>query len=247
MESLQHIRVVLDRTSHPGNIGSAARAMKVMGLTELHLVSPERFPDSRATALASSADDLLEHARVCTRLDDALADCTLVLGTSARRRAVDPPLLDARQAAARLVAHSGPAALLFGTEKSGLDNAALDRCHGLVSIPTGDAYMSLNLAQAVQVLCYELHLAARAAGSSAVNVNPQREVASHERMEVFFDRLERTLAAIRFSTPGQNETLHRRLRRLFLRAAPDDDELNMLNGILSRTLRLAGADEREQD
>jgi len=247
MNVLDHIRIVLDRTSHPGNIGSAARAMKVMGLGHLHLVAPERFPDSRATALASSADDVLERARVCATLDEALAGCTLVLGTSARRRAVDPPLLEAREAACRLVAHTGPAAVLFGTEKSGLDNTALDRCHALVSIPTGDAYMSLNLAQAVQVICYELHLAGRDATPANHGEAAVRAPASHERMEVFFKRFERTLAAIRFSTPGQSETLHRRLRRLFLRAAPDDDEINMLNGILSRTLRLAGAHERETD
>lgn len=238
---------MLDRTSHPGNIGAAARAMKVMGLGHLHLIRPQRFPDSRATALASSADDVLERARVCETLDEALAGCTLVFGTSARKRAVDPPLLEPREAASRLVAHGGSAAVLFGTEKSGLDNDALDRCHALVAIPTGDAYMSLNLAQAVQVICYELHLAARQVESQSSTGSASRLPAPHERMEVFFQRLEHTLAVIGFSTPGQRETLHRRLRRLYWRASPDDDELNMLNGILSRTLRIAGADGRKSD
>ncbi len=250
MNPLSHIRIVLDRTSHPGNIGSAARAMKVMGLSRLHLVAPDRFPDSRATALASSADDLLDRAVVHSDLIGSIGDCTLVLGTSARLRSVRQEMFTPRQAAARMVACGGPVALLFGTEKSGLDNEALDRCHALVSIPTSDEYMSLNLAQAVQVLCYELHLAAIAgkpAGVEAQADSGAREIpaqpASTERMEVFFRRLERTLRAIRFSTPGQSETLHRRLRRLYLRARPDNDELNMLNGILSRTLKIAAADE----
>ncbi|MDT8449642.1 MAG: RNA methyltransferase [Wenzhouxiangellaceae bacterium] len=254
MENADRVRIVLDRTSHPGNIGAAARAMKVMGLTGLHLVRPGRFPHSQATALASSADDVLDRARVHDSLHDAIADCTLVLGTSARRRSVAQEVLDPRAAAVRALAEPGPVAILFGTEKSGLDNAALDRCHALLSIPTGDAYMSLNLAQAVQVICYELHLAARGrvAREQAGPGDPEaasaggRVAASAGRMEVFFDRLERTLAAIRFSTPGQTETLHRRLRRLFLRARPDDHELDMLNGILSRTMRLADNDERRR-
>jgi tRNA/rRNA methyltransferase/tRNA (cytidine32/uridine32-2'-O)-methyltransferase len=236
--SLDRVRIVLDHTTHPGNIGSAARAMKVMGLSQLHLVNPERFPDSRATALASSADDLLDQARVQTSIDAAIAGCSFVVGTSARPRSIHQPLLEPREAAARLLAEPGPVAVLFGTEKSGLDNAALDRCHALVSIPTGDAYMSLNLAQAVQVICYELHLAAREL-EPAPAAETEQVCASMERMEVFFERLETTLRAIRFSTPGQTETLHRRLRRVFMRARLDDDELNMLNGILSRTLYVA--------
>ncbi|MFU8876707.1 MAG: RNA methyltransferase, partial [Wenzhouxiangellaceae bacterium] len=185
MKSLDHIRIVLDRTSHPGNIGSAARAMKVMGLSRLHLVAPDRFPDSRATALASSADDILDRAVVHSGLLEAIGDCTLVLGTSARRRSVRQELLTPRQAAARMQEARGPVALLFGTEKSGLDNEALDRCHALVSVPTSDEYMSLNLAQAVQVLCYELHLAA-IAGTIAGEAECTTEPASAERMEVFF-------------------------------------------------------------
>ncbi len=238
---LDRVRIVLDHTTHPGNIGSAARAMKVMGLSQLHLVSPERFPDSRATALASSADDLLDKAIVQESIDQAIADCSFVVGTSARPRSISQPLLEPRAAARQLLSEPGPVAVLFGTEKSGLDNAALDRCHALVSIPTGDAYMSLNLAQAVQVICYELHLAGREC-EPARSDDAGLSSASMERMEVFFERLESTLRAIRFSTPGQTETLHRRLRRLFLRARPDDDELNMLNGILSRTLYIANRD-----
>jgi TrmH family RNA methyltransferase len=250
MDKLTRVRVVLDRTSHPGNIGAAARAMKVMGLGDLRLVRPERFPHAQATAMASNADDVLDAARVHSSLDDALAGCGLVIGTSARRRSVAQEIVDPAGAADAVLAERGPVALVFGCEKSGLDNDALDRCHKLVCVPTSAAYASLNLAQAVQVICYELHRAVRA-GAPSGNAVDGREPAAHERMEVFFERLERTLKAIRFSTPGQDRTLHRRLRRLFLRARPDDDELNMLNGILSRTLELAeergGAAEPEHD
>ncbi|MDT8409510.1 MAG: RNA methyltransferase [Wenzhouxiangellaceae bacterium] len=238
MNSLSNIRIVLDHTSHPGNIGAAARAMKVMGLEQLHLVNPSRFPHAQATALASSADSVLDAAQVHATLDEALAGCTLVLGTSARKRSVSQELLEPREAAARLMAQERPVAVLFGRERSGLENDALDRCHHLVCIPTGDQYMSLNLAQAVQVLTYEMFLAARAGQPQAPGHEP-RPLARAERMQVFFERLERTVRAIRFSTPGQTETLHRRLRHLFMRAAPDDDELNMLNGILSKTLKIA--------
>ena len=243
MDKLARVRIVLDRTSHPGNIGAAARAMKVMGLRDLHLVSPDRFPHAEATAMASSADDVLDRATVHESLADALAGCSLVIGTSARRRTVAQEMTDPRGAAGMVMQAPGEVALLFGCEKSGLDNDALDRCHALVSVPTSHEYRSLNLAQAVQVLCYELRLAD---GDPAAGPGGESRIpATAERMEVFFERLERMLRAIRFSTPGQDETLHRRLRRLFQRARPDDDELNMLNGILSRTLQLAERDERE--
>ena len=241
MKNLEHVRVVLDRTSHPGNIGAAARAMKVMGLRDLHLVAPDRFPHAEATAMASSADDVLGRATVHDSLADALSGCSLVIGTSARRRSVAQEMTDPEGAARMTLQAAGEVALLFGCERSGLDNDALDRCHALVSVPTSDEYRSLNLAQAVQVLCYELRLALV---DSAQPSGDGRVPATAERMDVFFERLERTLRAIRFSTPGQDETLHRRLRRLFQRARPDDDELNMLNGILSRTLQLAERDER---
>ena len=244
MESLAHVRIVLDRTSHPGNIGSAARAMKVMGLSDLRLVAPARFPDAEATALASSADDVLDSATVHDTLDDALAECTLVIGTSARRRSIEQEMTDARGAARMALESDAPVAMLFGCERSGLDNPALDRCRALIRIPTDSDYGSLNLAQAVQVVCYELRMTALDAAPRPSA--PARVPASDRRMEVFFSRLERTLEAIRFSTPGQDETLHRRLRRLFLRARPDDDELNMLNGILSRTLKTADVNERNR-
>ena len=244
MDRLARVRIVLDRTSHPGNIGAAARAMKVMGLGDLRLVRPQRFPHAEATAMASNADDVLDTAQVHESLDDALAGCTLVIGASARRRSVSQEIVDPAEAARRAMIESGPVAMLFGCEKSGLDNDGLDRCHALIRIPTASDYSSLNLAQAVQVICYELHRAEFDRDSG--DERGERVPASADRMEVFFERLERTLRAIRFSTPGQDATLHRRLRRLFLRARPDDDELNMLNGILSRTLETADARRGER-
>lgn len=241
---LQSIRFVLDQTSHPGNIGSAARAMKVMGLSQLHLVRPVLFPHAEATALASSADDILHRAEVHESMDAALADCTFILGTSARARSVAQPMLAPREAAARLTAETGPVAVVFGCERSGLDNTTLDRCHALIQVPTNPEYSSLNLAQAVQIMAYELRLATLEAGCSDVADKPLPVPASDTRMAVFFARLEQTLRIIRFSTPGQDETLHRRLRRVFLRARPDDDELNMLNGILSSTRKAAQGHDR---
>ncbi len=237
MDRLAPIRFVLERTSHPGNIGSAARAMKVMGLGDLRLVAPATFPNAEATALAAGADDLLARAGVHRSLGEAIEDCVWVIGTSHRARDVAQPMLEPREAARQALLQPGPVAVLFGCERSGLDNASMDRCNALVQIPTGPDYTSLNLAQAVQVMAYEFHLAGR---DEAVRPKrPEARPATADRLEVFFQRLEETLRVIRFSTPGQDETLHRRLRRVFMRARPDDDELNMLNGMLSRTLSAA--------
>lgn len=237
MNAQPSIRFVLDHSSHPGNIGATARAMKVMGLVDLHLVAPAEFPSAEATARAAGADDLLAAAHVHETLDEALADCVWVAGTSHRAEQVDQPLFEPREAVQQALRQPGPVAIVFGCERSGLDNAAMDRCNALIRIPTGSDYTSLNLAQAVQILSYEFHLAMRA--GATVGVHRGKQPASAERMGVFFQRLEATLAAIRFSTPGQDEMLHRRLRRVFMRARPDDDELNMLNGMLSRTLSTA--------
>ncbi|MEM7053658.1 MAG: RNA methyltransferase [Pseudomonadota bacterium] len=243
MQSLNTIRFVLDHTSHPGNIGATARAMKVMGLKHLSLVAPLKFPHAEATALASSADDLLDQASVYDTLDQAVADCTLVIGSSARHRTVSQEQIAPREAAQRMLDESGPVAVVFGCERSGLDNEALDRCHLLVAIPTAAEYQSLNLAQAVQVIAYELRQAALARGQRAIE-SPLHVPARAERMEVFFQRLERTVQMIRYGGAGQTETLHRRLRQLFLRARPSDDELNLFNGILSKTQQLAERQDR---
>jgi TrmH family RNA methyltransferase len=155
------IRIVLVDTSHPGNIGASARAMKNMGLVSLVLVRPQAYPDAEATARASGAADLLEKARVCASVDEAIGDCGLVLGTTARARSANWRVLDARAAAAEAAAAAvaKPVAILFGGERNGLANEALERCQALIRIPADDAYDALNLAQAVQVVCYEIRMA----------------------------------------------------------------------------------------
>lgn len=226
------IRIVLVGTTHPGNIGAAARAMKNMGLTDLALVQPRYFPDKEATARASGAEDLLDKATVVETLEEAIADCVYVAGASARSRAINWPCLDARDAAAKLLGESakGPVAAVFGSEKSGLSNAELDHCDTLLTIPTNPAFSSLNLAMAVQVLSYEL----RAAQTSG---QPQYEadapLATSAELEHFYRHLERVLTDIRFLDPDNPRHLMRRLRRLFIRARPDQNELNILRGVLT--------------
>lgn len=248
MSQPSNIRFVLDRPTHPGNIGAAARAMMVMGLSALHLVAPRRFPDAEATAMAAGAADLLGDARIHASLDEALAGCRLVLGTSARLRALSQPQLDARAAAARISAEAAnyPVAVLFGSEKRGLDNAAVGRCHFLVHIPCSEQYRSLNLAQAVQIVAYEIRLAGLTEHRPEIApVDWEPEPA--ENMELFFTRLERTLTEIRFLNPDQPKRLMQRLRRLFLRARPDENELNILNGILTAAVEAARAHARPRD
>jgi TrmH family RNA methyltransferase len=230
---LKNVRIVLVETTHPGNIGAAARAMKNMRLEQLCLVSPHRYPNAEATARASGADDLLACAQVFESLDAALTGCRLVIGSSARERAVAWPLLQPRECAERLVreATAGEVALVFGRESSGLSNEELDRCNYLVHIPTNPVYSSLNLGAAVQVLSYEVHQAWCGIGTS--EAQPLREVATADMLEGFHQHLAQTLLDIGFADPQQSEKLLRRLRSLFHRARPDRDELNILRGILS--------------
>ncbi len=240
------VRVVLLRTTHPGNIGAAARAMKTMGLRELVLVSPRAYPHEEATARASGADDVLTAARVCDHLDDALTGCRLVMGASARLRSVAWPQLTPPQAATRLLAEGaqGPVALLFGTEKSGLSNEELDRCQALVNIPANAQYSSLNLSMAVQVLAYELRMAWLAGTVAA----PPREVplARAEDLARFHEHLQQVLINAGFLDPAQPRQLMRRLRRLFARAELDEQELNILRGMLSAVDPLGEAAARRR-
>lgn len=228
---LRATRIVLVRTQHPGNIGSTARAMKNMGLHDLVLVAPRKFPHSQATALAAGAADVLEQARVCETLSEALAGCVHVAGTTARSRYLSQPVCTPREWVARRVASvaQGPVALLFGCERTGLTNAELDEAQEIVTIPVDDAYPSLNLAQAVQVLCYELRQAqpVEAMQQSTRDVVPQVE------MDRFYEHLERALVATRFLDPDNPRLLMRRLRLLFGRLEPDANEMNILRGILT--------------
>ncbi|MBT2970836.1 MAG: tRNA (cytosine(32)/uridine(32)-2'-O)-methyltransferase TrmJ [gamma proteobacterium symbiont of Ctena orbiculata] len=230
---LKNIRIVLVDTSHPGNIGAAARAMKNMALSQLHLVTPQLFPHQEATSRASGADDLLNSARVSGSLDEALAGCRLVVGTSARSRSVEWPVVSPREAAAKLVeeARQGDVALVFGRERSGLTNSELDRCTFLVNIPTNEAYSSLNLGAAVQVLAYEIYIAQR--GEPEAVLESRRDLATAEMLQGFHEHLAQALDDIGFTDPRQSQKLLRRLRSLFQRARPDKDEINIMRGILS--------------
>lgn len=238
----QKIRIVLIETSHPGNIGAVARAMKNMCLNDLYLVNPQQFPSATATARASGADDVLANAVVCADLNEAIADCQLVIGASARLRSINWPELNPRQCA-DLVTNAtddDSIAILFGREDSGLSNTELDRCQYLVHIPTNPEYMSLNIAAAVQVICYEIFMAREE--SSAVSTTPQLPVmeqhstqdrASAKQMEGLFQHMEVALTEIGFLKPPSCQKLMRRLRRLYNRAGLDATDVNILRGVLS--------------
>ncbi|MEJ2621863.1 MAG: tRNA (cytosine(32)/uridine(32)-2'-O)-methyltransferase TrmJ [Candidatus Thiodiazotropha sp.] len=230
---LNNIRIVLVDTSHPGNIGAVARAMKNMCLTQLYLVNPLQFPDAEATSRASGADDLLNQAKVVKSLDQALEGCRLVVGTSARSRTVNWPVSSPRASAEKLVAEAelGDVALVFGRERSGLTNSELDRCTFLVHIPTNQAYSSLNLGAAVQVLSYEVYLAHLQRVPAEQEI--ARDLATADMLQSFHNHLEQALDDIGFTDTRQSEKLLRRLRSLFQRARLDRDEVNILRGIFS--------------
>lgn len=233
---LNKVRIVLVETTHPGNIGAAARAMKNMGLTRLFLVKPQRYPSHEATARAAGADDVLADARVCHSLDQALEGCGVVFGASARSRSIPWPQLDPRQAAARtvLAGAAGEVAFVFGREHAGLTNLELDRCNYLVTIPTNPEFASLNVAAAVQVLSYELRVAAQEAAPAAALSEP---LASADERERFYRHLERVLLDLEFLNPANPKHLMRRLRRLFNRVDLDCNEINILRGILTAVER----------
>ena len=227
------ICIVLVGTTHPGNIGACARAMKNMGIHDMRLVDPQKFPHAEAKARASGAEDVLENATIFERLEDAITDCVYVAGASARSRSIDWPLLDAKDAAARLVVESnrGMVAVVFGPEQSGLCNSDLDRCDTLLTIPTDPNFSSLNLGMAVQVITYEIR-SALITDKSPEYVSDE-PAATSEEMEHFYEHLEQVLIDSRFLDPKNPRNLMRRLRRLFVRVRPDRNELNILRGILT--------------
>lgn len=234
---LANFRIVLSRTQNPGNIGSAARAMMTMGLRDLALVNPERFPHPQARAQASGALNVLDEAPVVATLEEAVADCAWVVGTSARARHLgDEPLTpEAFAERAKEIGRTGKVALVFGYEQSGLTNEELDRCNAVVAIPTNPGYSSLNLAQAVQVMCYVLRRAAiaEAPRTTIKDDNPLYQPPTAEQTEQFYEHLERTLLLTGFLDPQNPRLLMRRLRTLFNRAQPDLNELNLLRGVLT--------------
>jgi tRNA (cytidine32/uridine32-2'-O)-methyltransferase len=235
-ELLQRVRVVLVGTVHSGNIGSAARAMKNMGLRHLYLAAPLDFPHREATYRAVQASDILDAARVTETLQEAVADCSLVIGTSARERRIQLPQLSPREFGPRCIAMPAgeQIALVFGREDSGLSNEELRLCHAHVHIPTSVRYTSLNLAAAVQLLSYELRMAALGAlGSTASAPDWDEPLATVEGMERFYAHLEITLTEIGFLNPAAPRQLMTRLRRLFNRVRMDQMELNILRGMLT--------------
>ncbi len=230
---LANTRVVLSHTSHPGNIGAAARAMKTMGLSQLYLINPLKFPDEQAEAMAVSAVDILHQAKVVSSLEEALEGCVMVAGLSARIRDISHEVLPPRVAMPQLAqqALQHPVALLFGTEMSGLTNDELASCQLMVNIPTNPDYSSLNLASAVQLVSYELRLAAGLGNISA----PESVPAPAEQLDRYFVHLEQTLADIGFLQTRHTTKLMQKLRRLYARARPEQEEINILRGILTVT------------
>lgn len=231
---LDSIRIVLVNTSHPGNIGSVARAMKTMGLSQLYLVEPKHFPHANALELASSAEDILASARVVDTLEAAIADCHLVLATSARSREIPLDYRDPRQAGELSVsaAKQHQVALVFGPERTGLSNEALLRCHYHVIIPSNPDYSSLNLAAAVQVLCYECRVAALSAFESNQHQPLQDELASSDDIERLHQHLEQVMTKIGFYDPNNPKRLLQRLRRLIGRIHLEKMEVSILRGVL---------------
>jgi tRNA (cytidine32/uridine32-2'-O)-methyltransferase len=234
----ESIRIVCIGTSHPGNIGAVARAIKNMGLTKLYLVSPRCcFPNPHANARAAGADDVLENAVVTDDLSLALQDCGLVIGVSARQRHIALPILTPRVSAEQIVreAQQTSVAILFGAEDAGLTNEELHRCHHQVQIPCNPEFSSLNLAAAVQLLSYEIYLANLAQPSESEAAS---DWASADEMERFYTHLEEILIDIKFLDPTNPKHLMKRLRRLYHRARPDKTEINILRGILTAVKRV---------
>jgi tRNA/rRNA methyltransferase len=228
------VRIVLCRTSHPGNIGAAARAMKTMGLTDLRLVAPERFPDKEATWMATHAADVLENAKVVSSMEEAISDCALAFALSARPREWSPEVLDVRSAAQRAVALGEKVAFVFGSESAGLTNEEMFACQGLVHIPANPAASSLNVAQAVQVVAYETWVAAGA----TVPQFRKDKLATVEDLEGLYAHLHDASVRSGFHVPETGSKLPERLRRLFSRVPEmTREEVNILRGLLKALLK----------
>ncbi|MEH6635704.1 MAG: tRNA (cytosine(32)/uridine(32)-2'-O)-methyltransferase TrmJ [Halioglobus sp.] len=235
---LNNIRIVLVNTSHPGNIGGVARAIKNMGLSRLYLVAPRQYPDEQADWRAASAGDILQNAVVTNTLEEAIGDCQFVVGTSARNRRIPWPLLDPRQCAERMGVASSTeqVAVLFGREDRGLTNEELKVCNLHLNIPTSDAYSSLNLAMAVQIVCYELRMLLSQPELPLTDDEQwDTPFSTRDNMERFYTHMEQTLVDIEFLDPAAPRQLMARLRRLYARVRLDEMELNILRGIMTET------------
>lgn len=236
---LSNFKIVLVETSHPGNIGGVARAMKNMTMSELCLVKPKVFPSADATSRAAGSDDILSSAVVYDSLQEAISDCQIVLGASARDRTISWPELTARECAEKFVTaveakdkSRDKIAIVFGRENSGLKNHELDLCHYLLRIPCNTTYSSLNLAAAVQVVCYELFVASGQQMESTIGDKDEESLASARQMELFYEHLQQTLADIGFLHVDKSQSIMRRLRRIYNRVALNTKEVDILRGIL---------------
>ncbi|WP_154222120.1 RNA methyltransferase [Marinicella rhabdoformis] len=235
MERLNRISFALLNTSHAGNIGAAARAMKVMGMSDLRLMTPNDYPSAEATARASGADDVLYHATVVENVDQAIADSTLVMGTSARTRGMDIPVIGMREAAELLTQHAvkGRASLLFGKERYGMTNEEMQRCHYLVNFPANPEYSSLNLASAVQLAAYELRMQCLLT-QDVVDVEKEDvPFATMEKMDSFYQHLFGVLARVEFMKGENSKSLEEKFRMMFNRLRIERHEMDILRGMLS--------------
>ncbi len=238
MSYLDNVKIVLVETSHTGNMGSAARAMKTMGLTNLCLVNPVIKPDSQSISLAAGASDIIKQAQIFSSLEEAVADCSLVIGTSARPRSLQWPNLTPKECGDKIIAEAAchaQVALVFGRERVGLTNDELQKCHFHVGIPANPDYSSLNLAMSVQVLSYEIRMSMLSTQNSSLKLDHQDviEYPKDEDIERFYQHLEQTLLQTGFINPNHPGQIMGRLRRLFTRARIEQQELNILRGILT--------------
>ena len=231
-----NIRFVLLGTSHSGNIGAAARAMKTMGLTDLALVNPEGFPSAQATSMASGADDLLYKAEICTHIDQAIGHCQFVIGTTARKRHLDIPVIDARKAAELLVTESkvNNVALVFGKERYGMTNEEVERCHFLVRLPSVESFSSLNLASAVQVLAYECRMAELANENIRIKEQVADDCVDAQKMESFFEHYFMVMEKALYLRKHGHESLKTKIRIMYNRIRPKKYEIDILRGFLSK-------------
>lgn len=232
---LERVKVVLVGTTHSGNIGSAARAMKVMGLSQMVLVDPQCQVDAQAVALAAGASEIALNAQIDPTLEAAVADCGLVVGTSARSRTLEWPMLEPRECGEKLIseANQHSVAMVFGRERTGLTNDELQLCHYHVCVPANPEYSSLNLAMAVQLLSYEVRMAYLALQQSSQSSTLQEEYPRHQELERFYAHLEQVIMQTEFISAQQPGQVMNKLRRMFTRARPEAQEINILRGILT--------------
>ncbi len=236
---IENIRVVMVETTHPGNIGATARAMKTMGYNNLYLVKPKIYPNAEATARAAGADDILSRAVVCDSLEEALQGCVTVVASTARPRTISHAVFTPREYAPKLyeMVKLGPVALVFGRESSGLSNEELEYCNVILQIPTNPEFSSLNVASAIQILCYEFIQLLQLEDADKIDAGSddkeKTRLATADEMNYFYDHLEQSMVDVSFLNPEQPRKLMRRLKSLFNRTHLDENEVSILRGFLA--------------